>query len=421
MKFAVTVTITMSLLFLTSCGEGNEIHDTTIRIAIAPTSQSVEAGGSVELTVDARNTDIIWPDTVEGSYTVNNHGNRATYRPPSVAGTYRFTVTAAADPSRTVTARITVVYADPQITITPTNAEIKTGSTLQLSAEVTIPFGQPQRQDPIWEVSGACGRVDQNGLFSASRAGDCTVRVSLRDHNNRRITESVVVRVTNPTLDDVLGDMVEVSGGTFIMGCPVGQGRDNCPVTALAAHPVTLGTFYIGKYAVTQFLWKQIMGININPSGNREDNLPVENVSWDEVQRFIERLNERTGRNYRLPTEAEWEYAARGGSLSRNYMHSGSNTLDDVGWYDGNGDGTTRPVGMKQPNELGLYDMSGNVDEWTSGGSPSDDPTGPARIVRGGSSVRDAEAASVFSRGGCVGMCNPNPYLGFRLAITSIR
>jgi formylglycine-generating enzyme required for sulfatase activity len=383
----------------------------------------------VDLTVDARNTEIIWPDrnTVEGDFTIT--GNRARYVPPSVAGTYRFTVAAAADPSRTVTARITVVYAAPQITITPTNADVRTGNTVQFSADVTIPFGQPQNQEPVWEVDGVCGTINQNGLFSAAIAGNCTVRSSLRDHNNRRITESVVVRITNPTPDDVLEDMVEVTGGTFTRGCPAGQARD-CPYIAIPAHTVTLDTFYIGKHAVTQLLWGQIMGINMNPSRNRGNNLPVENVSWDEVQRFIERLNERTGRNYRLPTEAEWEYAARGGNQSRGYTYSGSNFLDDVGWYGDNSDGKTQPVAMKQPNELGLYDMSGNVDEWVSdrfgfyGGDSLNNPTGPvsgsSRVVRGGSSARDDEAARVFSRGGLL-PGSPNPYIGFRLVTTSIR
>ena len=405
-NFTVSAIVVLSLLFLTACGNENGANDTTVSIAISPTSHTVEIGESVELTVTPRNTDIIWPDpgTVEGSFTTS--GNRARYVPPSIVGTYRFTVTAAADTSRTVTARITVVYAAPQITILSAAPEVRIGHTVQFTAVTTIPFGQPQPQDPEWEVSGNCGMIDQNGLFSAARFGPCTVRASLRDNNNRRITDSASVTIREPVLDDILRDMVHVRGGTFAMGC---SGSD-CPHTANPGHSVTLSDFHIGRYPVTQFVWKQIMGLNINPSRNREDNLPVENVSWDEMQEFLERLNDRTGRNYRLPTEAEWEYAARGGDQSRGHMYSGSNNLDDVGWYIDNSDGRTRPVGMKRENELGIHDMSGNVDEWVSD-----------RIVRGGSAVREAEAASVYSRGGCTGICNPNPYLGFRLAITSTR
>jgi len=172
------------------------------------------------------------------------------------------------------------------------------------------------------------------------------------------------------------------------------------------------------------------MGINYNPSGNNGNNFPVENVSWDDIQTFLERLNERTVRTYRLPTEAEWEYAARGGNQSSVYVYSGSNILDDVGWYYDNSDLKTHPVGMKKANGLGIYDMSGNVDEWVSdfsgsyGSDPMSNPIGPEsgleRVVRGGSVLRDEDAARVFARGGYAPNLS-NPRLGFRLAITSIR
>ena len=433
MVIAVTL-----LPLMTACQ--NEPTSKTVSIAISPTSKNVELGDSVELIVTAKNTAITWPDRgdVDGSFTVN--GNKAIYVPPSATGTYRFTVTAEANPSKSVTARITVVYAAPQITISPSNSpEIKVGKTILLTAETVIPTGQPQPQNPTWEVTGDCGTIIPNesttpnvatALFSAARSGDCTVRASLRDLNNKRITESAIIKIKDPTLDDILGDMVQVRGGTFTRGCTSVRESD-CYDFEKPAHQVTLSDFYIGRYEVTQFVWKQIMGININPSSNRKDNLPVENVSWDDVQEFIEKLNERTGKNYRLPTEAEWEYAARGGNESRRSIYSGSNTLEDVGWYDDNSDSETQPVGMKKANELGIYDMSGNVDEWVSdwfgryGGDSLNNPTGPAsgsvRVVRGGSSARYEDAARVFSRGGCTDFCNPNPYLGFRLAITSTR
>ena len=151
----------------------------------------------------------------------------------------------------------------------------------------------------------------------------------------------------------------------------------------------------MGKYEVTQAQWKAVMGSN--PSRFKGDNLPVENVSWDDVQAFIRKLNQLTGKRYRLPTEAEWEYAARGGNKSRGYKYAGGNNIDEVAWYDGNSGERTHPVGKKRPNELGLYDMSGNVWEWCSdwydedyyGNSPQNNPQGPAsgssRVFRGGS------------------------------------
>ena len=179
--------------------------------------------------------------------------------------------------------------------------------------------------------------------------------------------------------------MVYVSGGTFIMGGD--ESSDQTPT-----HSVTLSSYYICKYEVTQALWRAVMGSN--PSKFKGDNLPVEQVSWNDCQTFINRLNSYTGRNFRLPTEAEWEFAARGGNYSRHYKYSGSNYINDVAWYGDNSGDRTHPVGTKQANELGLYDMSGNVWEWCSDwyGSYSSysqtDPIGPNngsnRMDRGG-------------------------------------
>jgi len=188
-------------------------------------------------------------------------------------------------------------------------------------------------------------------------------------------------------------DMVHVKGGTFTMGCTPEQGND-CDSDENPAHKVTLSDFYIGKYEVTQKLWKEVM--DDNPSEFKGDNLPVENINWEEIQTFILMLNKKTGKKYRLPTEAEWEYAARGGNKSKGYKYSGSNDVVYVAWYDGNSDEATHPIGTKEPNELGIYDMSGNVWEWvndwhdgySSGSSPEINPTGPSsgslRVLRGG-------------------------------------
>ena len=142
------------------------------------------------------------------------------------------------------------------------------------------------------------------------------------------------------------------------------------------------GSFYICKYEVTQQLWTEVMGEN--PSEMQGDDLPVEQVSWDDCQAFISKLNELTGKNYRLPAETEWEYACKGGKYSKGYAYAGSNDIDEVAWYDGNSQERTHPVGQKMPNELGLYDMSGNVWEWCQDMHES---TG---MCRGGSWIHNA-------------------------------
>ena len=162
------------------------------------------------------------------------------------------------------------------------------------------------------------------------------------------------------TVNGIKYNMVWVDGGTFRMGATSEQGSeisDEKPV-----HSVTLSGYYIGKTEVTQALWQAVMGSN--PSYFEGDDLPVEQVSWDDCQEFIRKLNSLTGQNFRLPTEAEWEFACRGGNNSRGYKYSGSNYIDNVAWYDGNSGDKTHPVATKSPNELGIYDMSGNVWEW---------------------------------------------------------
>ena len=146
------------------------------------------------------------------------------------------------------------------------------------------------------------------------------------------------------------------------MGC-VPERDGSCNSTELPAHRVQISSFEIGRYEVTQEFWEAVMGEN--PSHNQScARCPVENVSWDAIQTFLRKLNELTGDYFRLPTEAEQEYAARGGQQSRSYKYAGGNDLDSVAWYSGNSGGSTHPVGQKQANELGLYDMTGNIDEW---------------------------------------------------------
>lgn len=193
------------------------------------------------------------------------------------------------------------------------------------------------------------------------------------------------------TVNGVQFTMVEVGGGTFTMGATSEQGSDAWDEEK-PAHKVTLSDYYIGQTEVTQALWEAVMGSN--PSDSKGGNLPVERVSWDDCQVFIQKLNQLTGNQFRLPTEAEWEYAARGGRKSRGYKYAGGNNIDSVAWCDGNSGNETHPVATKQANELGIYDMSGNVLEWCSDwcgdytSSSQSDPQGSSsgsfRVIRGG-------------------------------------
>ena len=225
------------------------------------------------------------------------------------------------------------------------------------------------------------------------------------------------------TVNGVTFNMIKVDGGTFTMGATSEQeypDDDEKPT-----HQVTLSSYYIGETEVTQALWTAVMGDN--PSWFKGDNLPVESVSWEDCQTFIGKLNGLTGKRFRLPTEAEWEYAARGGKGSNHTQYSGGGMKDDVAWYDGNSGEKTHSVKIKKPNELGLYDMSGNVWEWCQDweGSYSSNaqtnPTGPVsgflRVYRGGSWY-DSEG---FCRSSYRSSCPPGfSYygLGFRLTLS---
>ena len=240
------------------------------------------------------------------------------------------------------------------------------------------------------------------------------------------------------TANGVSFEMIYVKGGTFWMGAqstnPSGQNFDSeAQSNESPVHQVTLSSYYMGETEVTQALWQAVMGSN--PSYFMGDSQrPVEQVSWNDCQAFITKLNQQcagqlNGRQFRLPTEAEWEYAARGGKKSRGYKYSGSNnTLDNVAWY-GDGDnsgGTTHAVGTKQANELGLYDMSGNVWEWCSdwydgySSSAQTNPTGPAtgsfRVYRGGSWGDNGRDCRVSIRYGCTPDYTPINF-GLRLSL----
>jgi formylglycine-generating enzyme required for sulfatase activity len=233
------------------------------------------------------------------------------------------------------------------------------------------------------------------------------------------------------TVNGVSFTMVTVEGGTFTMGATAEQG-DDAYYWEKPAHEVSLSSYSIGQTEVTQELWLAVMGSNpsyFSSNNGYTDNLqrPMELVSWDDCQTFITQLNALTGKTFRLPTEAEWEFAARGGNQSQGYKFAGSNTIDDVAWYNENSyaDGT-HTVATKAPNELGLYDMTGNVWEWCQDwkGEYSSDaqinPVGPStgtyRVFRGGSWYIFARDCRVSYRNGRTPASAVN-YLGLRLAL----
>jgi formylglycine-generating enzyme required for sulfatase activity len=225
----------------------------------------------------------------------------------------------------------------------------------------------------------------------------------------------------------LMKEMVRVEGGTFMMGSDL----EAAAGSEKPAHKVTLDGFHIGKYEVSQELFEEVMGWDVSYFPGK--GYPVNNVSWWNIQLFIERLNKITGKRFRLPTEAEWEYAAKGGQKSKGFLFSGSNKIDEVAWYAKNSKNRPKPSGKKKPNELGLYDMTGNLweychDEAEMKPYPAEERSNPVnggfekpfskkpKITRGGGYEFDEDESYVFRRDGAT----PNvrlPDLGFRLVM----
>jgi formylglycine-generating enzyme required for sulfatase activity len=268
---------------------------------------------------------------------------------------------------------------------------------------------------PLLRVSGDVGEDINNG----SR----TIRWLVLEEMEQLVGNNIQFKVVASGKKPYEPDMVFVKGGTFMMGSNSGD-DDERPL-----RKVSLSDFAIGKYEVTQGQWRIVMGSNSsNFSGC--DQCPVEQVSWDDVQQFITTLNSKTGKKYRLPTEAEWEYAARGGSQSRGYTCSGSEDIGTVAWYSENSSSKTHPVGQKQANELGLCDMTGNVWEWCSdwygpysssaGVNPSGAFSGRNRVARGGSWLSHPQYCRVADRDYYDPSGRYN-LLGFRLVLVPVR
>jgi formylglycine-generating enzyme required for sulfatase activity len=289
------------------------------------------------------------------------------------------------------------------------------------------------------------------------------------ERTKAKAAEEERMKQVKPQIEEFLKQhFVLVNGGTFQMGCS--KGDKECVKDENPAHKVTVSDFYIGKYEVTQKLWVLVMGSNPlipidnavklmlesitdeldhNKSETKDfkemlkasfeekikpglpksigDALPMIIVSYSDVQTFIQKLNSITGKKYRLPTEAEWEYAARGGVNNKRYLYSGSKKVSDVAWYKDNSNGKTNPVGTKAPNEFGIYDMSGNVGEWVGdwygdyGSDAQTNPTGPStgslRVNRGGSWYSEGKFCRVSTRGGGKPSLRSND-LGFRLVVS---
>ena len=226
----------------------------------------------------------------------------------------------------------------------------------------------------------------------------------------------------NPVIENLVNNMVYVEGGTFMMGATseqYGYAYDR----EKPVHQVTLSSFRIGRYEVTQEEWEAVMGDN--RSLYKGAKRPVERVSWDDCQEFIRRLNDMTGLQFRLPTEAEWEYAARGGQNSGGFRYAGSNDLGFVAWHSGNSGDRTHVVGQKCPNELGLYDMSGNVWEWcqdlygdyasSAQMNPKGALSGTKRVLRGGTYCFFSSSCRVTDRSQSTSDMSSET-IGFRLA-----
>ncbi|MCL2291403.1 MAG: SUMF1/EgtB/PvdO family nonheme iron enzyme [Bacteroidetes bacterium] len=307
------------------------------------------------------------------------------------------------------------------VTLSAASLALDIGDSTVLRA--TVWPGDAVNKSIKWNSdNSSVATVNDRGVVTARGAGTAKITVTTVDGGHQ--ATCVVTVAADPEPPVIV--MIEVKTNAFFyMGCTDGE----CPTDGRESptHYVQLTKDYqIAKYPVTQKEWVAVM--RYNPShfqGN--DLLPVENVTWAEVEEFLEKLNAITGKNYRLATEAEWEFAARGGKQTEKFKFSGSNDLNDVAWHQGNSGGRTHPVGLKKANELGIHDMSGNVWEWCSdlyGAYPMADitqvdPTGPTiggyRVARGGS-WKDFEVSCRVSARYEPRAVNHTTHLGFRLA-----
>jgi formylglycine-generating enzyme required for sulfatase activity len=277
------------------------------------------------------------------------------------------------------------------------------------------------RSGKVLKMESETVRNGEDGLFDAAdKIAD--ELFGKKRHINVRETMTPELKRSNSAEPE----MLYVGRGVFSMGCTGEQGR-YCENDETPVHRVRLAGFYIGKYEVTQEQWMLVMRDNPAKNG-RGGNYPIENVSWLEIQEYIRRLNEMTGKQYRLPTEAEWEYAARGGSKSKGYKYAGDNDANAVSWNEDNSYRMTHPVGKKYPNELGIYDMSGNVSEWcqdryafyppTEQTNPQGAKEGSYRVLRGGNWNSSETSCRISYRNNSL-PSKRYASVGFRLVLSS--
>ena len=291
------------------------------------------------------------------------------------------------------------------VTAEQVNKTILVSYDLDKQADITL-FLSTDGGSTYTQLYRVSGDVGQN-----VSAGHKTVVWDVLTERDKLVGDNIVFKVKAQgednltfTVNGVTFKMIYVKGGTFMMGCPSKNVRD-CYDSELPVHSVTLSDFYLGETEVTQALWKAVTGCEPDYNGGwteefgRGSTSPAYHVSWNECQAFCEELNSKlagqlpSGYRFVLPTEAQWEYAARGGNKSRSCMYSGGNNVGSVAWYNNNCHNKVHPVKTKKANELGLYDMTGNIYEWCSDwyGSYSSvsqtDPKGPLsgtrRVLRG--------------------------------------
>jgi formylglycine-generating enzyme required for sulfatase activity len=283
--------------------------------------------------------------------------------------------------------------------------------SLLLSQDNGVTWGSPLKN-----VSGDVGKNIS--------AGQKSITWKVLEEQDQLVGSKIkfkVISTGKKALALVDHEMVFVKGGTVQMGVNAGK------TIVRPVRTESVGSFNIGKYEVTQAQWKAIMGTN--PSAFRDcDQCPVEQVSWNDVQDFITKLNSQSKKSYRLPTEVEWEYAAKGGNISKGYSYAGAEEINSAAWFVGNSANKTNPVGLREPNELGLFDLSGNVYEWCSdlyGNIVADKgmmvgmvaaPTVPFRVLRGGSWVDLAKVCRTANRSG-FDPAKGNNFSGFRLVL----
>lgn len=341
--------------------------------------------------------------------------------------TYELVVTASGGAQAEQKQKLTIRYTPSSATVLVDNKMVKGMNGV---AQTTLPVGQHSY------IVACDGYESEEGMVKLKASAPSNLQITLSKDatatQQSTVSQPIVAQqpvaqtpITNgdiisiPVKDGISIDMVRVEAGTFTMGAT--PEMESPFDWEKPTHQVTLtNDYYIGKYEVIQALWQAVMGKN--PSKFKGDNLPVEQVSWDDCQEFISKLNKMTGKKFRLPTEAEWEYAARGGNKSRGYQYSGSNNLSDVAWYEDNSGKKTHAVGSKQSNELGIYDMSGNVSEWCQdrwGYYSSSSQTNP--IGANSESLRVRRGGYWGDYAGCRSSCRFSTALGRRFMTLGLR